>query len=152
MTPSTVAERIAAIVEEFSDLEGREKLELLLEYAARLPALPEAIAATRTPDAHRVHECQTPVYLWPEVRGDAARLHAEVAEEAPTVKGFVAILAEAVADRPVDEALSIGDDLVDRTGLSGVLGILRARGLRAIVGHTKRGLLAARDAARRGAG
>ena len=152
MPPSTVAERIAAIVEEFSDLEGREKLELLLEYAARLPALPEAIAATRTADAHRVHECQTPVYLWPEVRGDAARLHAEVAEEAPTVKGFVAILAEAVADRPVDEALSIGDDLVDRTGLSGVLGILRARGLRAIVGHTKRGLLAARDAARRGAG
>ncbi len=152
MTPSTVAERIDAIVEEFSDLEGREKLELLLEYAARLPALPEAIAASRTADEHRVHECQTPVYLWPEVRGDAARLHAEVAEEAPTVKGFVAILAEAVADRPVDEALAIGDDLVDRTGLSGVLGILRARGLRAIVGHTKRGLLEARDADRRGPG
>jgi len=139
MTPSTVAERIDAIVEEFSDLEGREKLELLLEYAARLPALPEAIAASRTADEHRVHECQTPVYLWPEVRGDAARLHAEVAEEAPTVKGFVAILAEAVAGRPVAEAAALPDDILERMGLADVLGILRSRGLRAMVARVKRG-------------
>ena len=72
-----------------------------------------------------------------------ARLEADVAAEAPTVKGFVAILAEAVDGRPVDEVLALGDDLVDRTGLAGVLGILRARGLRAIVAHVKRGLLRA---------
>jgi sulfur transfer protein SufE len=57
--------------------------------------------------------------------------------------GFVAILAEAVDGRPVDEVLSVGDDLLDRMGLSQVLGILRTRGLRAILGHVKRGVLAA---------
>lgn len=140
---STVAERIASIVDEFADLDGREKLELLLDYASRLAPLPPEIMAARVAEDHRVHECQTPVYLWPAVDDGAARLHAEVAEEAPTVKGFVAILAAAMEGRPVDEALGIGDDLVDRTGLAAVLGILRTRGLRAIVGHAKRGLLRA---------
>jgi cysteine desulfuration protein SufE len=119
---STVAQRIDSIVEDFADLEGREKLELLLEFAARLPALPPHIASQRASGDHRVHE---------------------VAAEAPTVMGFVAILAEAVEGRPVDEVLMIRDDLLDRMGLAQVLGILRTRGLRAILGHIKRGLLAA---------
>lgn len=140
---STVAQRIDSIVEDFADLEGREKLELLLEFAARLPALPPHIASQRASGDHRVHECQTPVYLWPELTADGAKLHAEVAAEAPTVMGFVAILAEAVDERPVDEVLMIRDDLLERMGLAQVLGILRSRGLRAILGHIKRGLLAA---------
>jgi sulfur transfer protein SufE len=37
----------------------------------------------------------------------------------------------------------IRDDLLERMGLAQVLGILRTRGLRAILGHIKRGLLAA---------
>jgi cysteine desulfuration protein SufE len=140
---STVPQRIDAVVEDFVDLEGREKLELLLEYAARLPALPSHIASQRASADHRVHECQTPVYLWPEVTGSGAKLHAEVAAEAPTVMGFVAILAEAIEGRPVDEVLTLRDDLLERMGLAQVLGILRTRGLRAILGHVKRGLLAA---------
>ena len=79
---STVAQRIDSIVEDFADLEGREKLELLLEFAARLPALPPHIASQRASGDHRVHECQTPVYLWPELTADGAKLHAEVAAEA----------------------------------------------------------------------
>lgn len=140
---TTVASRIETVVEEFADLDGREKLELLLEYAARLPPLSEARAAEKSAGDHRVHECQTPVHLWPSVAAGGARLEADVAPEAPTVKGFVAILAEAVDGRPVEEVLALGDDLVDRTGLAGVLGILRARGLRAIMAHVKRGLLMA---------
>lgn len=140
---TTAAERIDAVVEEFTDLEGREKLELLLEYASGLAPLPAAIAATRGAVDHRVHECQTPVSLWPEVIDGQSRLWAEVAPEAPTVRGFVAILARAVEGRPIEEVLAIGDDLVDRTGLAGVLGILRTRGMRAIVAHAKRRLLEA---------
>lgn len=141
-----VANRIDSIVSDFADLEGREKLELLLEFASRLPALPPHIAARRAGADHRVHECQTPVYLWPEMTSAGAKLHAEVAAEAPTVMGFVALLTEAIDGRPIDEVLSIRDDLLDRMGLAPVLGILRTRGLRAIVGHVKRGLLAAATA------
>ena len=140
---SSVSERLDAIVDDFADLDGREKLELLLEFAARLAPLPPELAARRAVEDRRVHECQTPVYLWPEWTDGGARLHAEVAPEAPTVKGFVAILADAVVGRPLDEVLLIRDDLLERMGLAEVLGILRTRGLRAIVGHVKRGLVAA---------
>ncbi len=146
MSPSesdTVADRLADVVAEFSDLEGREKLELLLEFADRLPPLPPAYQQRRSGEDHRVHECQTPVFLWPEIIDRQAQLVAEVAPEAPTVKGFVAILAEAVARMPADEAIMLPDDLLERLGLADVLGILRSRGLRAIVGHVRRGILAA---------
>ena len=89
-----------------------------------------------------MHECQTPVYLWTESDAGRARLVAEVAPEAPTVKGFVAILAAAVAGRPVAEAATLPDDILERMGLADVLGILRARGLRAMVARVKRGFAA----------
>ena len=82
------------------------------------------------------------MFLWPEVEGGAARLVAEVAPEAPTVKGFVAILADAIGGKPVGQALSLPEDLLERMGLAEVLGILRARGLRAILTRVKRELAA----------
>ncbi|MBM3955223.1 MAG: SufE family protein [Planctomycetes bacterium] len=137
----SVAERLARIADEFADLDSREKLELLVEYAASLPPLPAAYAARRGDS--RVHECQTPVFLWPEVIDGRAGLVAEVAPEAPTVKGFVAVLAEAVAGRPATEAAALDDTFIDRTGLTEVLGILRSRGLRAILARVRKSLLAA---------
>ena len=71
-----------------------------------------------------------------------ARLRAEVAPEAPTVKGFVAILADAIDGRPVAEAVTIPEDMLERMGLADVLGILRSRGLRAILARVKRELAA----------
>jgi cysteine desulfuration protein SufE len=79
------------------------------------------------------------VFLWTEVDGGIARLVAEVAPEAPTVKGFVAILAEAINGRPAVDVAALSDDMLERMGLADVLGILRTRGLRAIVARVKRG-------------
>jgi len=138
----TARERIEEIIGEFADLDGREKLELLVEFAAGLPPLPPEYAARRD-NGGRVHECQTPVFLWPETVDGTARLVAEVAPEAPTVKGFVAILADAVGGRPVAEAATLPEDLLERMGLAELLGILRSRGLRAILARVKRGLAAA---------
>lgn len=138
----TVATRLDRIVDEFADLDARDKLELLVEFAAGLPPLPETHRARREEAEGRVHECQTPVFLWPEVVDGRARLIAEVAPEAPTVKGFVAMVAQAVEGRPVEEAVALGEEFLDRTGLTDVLGILRSRGLRAILARVKRGLLA----------
>jgi cysteine desulfuration protein SufE len=132
--------RLEAIIGEFADLDSREKLELLVDFANGLPPLPAAYEARKAAEDRRVHECQTPVFLWTETHDGTARLVAEVAPEAPTVKGFVAILVEALDGRPVAEAAAIPDDMLERMGLAEVLGILRARGLRAIVARVKRGL------------
>jgi cysteine desulfuration protein SufE len=135
-----VREKVAEIVAEFSDLDGREKLELLVDYANGLPPLPAAYEARKAAEDRRVHECQTPVFLWTEVEQGMARVVAEVAPEAPTVKGFVAILAAAVNGLPATEAAAIPEDLLEQLGLADVLGILRSRGLRSITARIKRGL------------
>ena len=135
-----VRSRIDGVVAEFADLDGREKLELLVEYAAGLPPLPPEYAARKAAAEGRIHECQTPVFLWMTAAADGtATLVADVAPEAPTVKGFVAVLRDVVAGRPPAEAADIPDDLVERIGLADVLGMLRARGLRAITSRIKRG-------------
>jgi cysteine desulfuration protein SufE len=138
-----VRERVDEIVAEFSDLDGREKLELLVDYANGLPPLSAAYEARKASEDRRVHECQTPVFLWTEVEQGRAHVVAEVAPEAPTVKGFVAIVAAAVNGQPATEAAAIPEDLLERLGLAEVLGILRARGLRSITARIKRGLAAA---------
>jgi cysteine desulfuration protein SufE len=139
-TPMTsVRERLDAIIDEFSDLDAREKLELLVDFANGLPQLPSEYEARKATEDRRVHECQTPVFLWMESADGTAKLVADVAPEAPTVKGFVAILAEAINGRPVADVAAISDDVLERMGLAEVLGILRARGLRSIVARVKRG-------------
>ncbi|NCX97507.1 MAG: cysteine desulfuration protein SufE, partial [Planctomycetia bacterium] len=96
-----VRSRIDGVVEEFVDLDGREKLELLVEYAAGLPPLPAEYQARKAAAEGRIHECQTPVFLWTAADADGgAVLVADVAPEAPTVKGFVAVLRGVVAGRP----------------------------------------------------
>ena len=135
---TSVREQLDAIIDEFSDLDSREKLELLVDFANGLPPLPPEYQARKATEDRRVHECQTPVFLWMEAAGSVAKLVAEVAPEAPTVKGFVAILAEAINGRPVADVAAISDDVLERMGLADVLGILRARGLRSIVARVKR--------------
>lgn len=140
-----VQSRLEDTVVEFADLDGREKLEMLVEYAAGLQPLPPEYEARKAAAEGRIHECQTPVFMWTESNGEGgATLVADVAPEAPTVKGFVAILASAMAGRPAAEAAAIPDDLIERLGLADVLGILRTRGLRAITARVKRGFLTTR--------
>jgi cysteine desulfuration protein SufE len=138
----SVQQRIEALIGEFADLDSREKLELLVDFANGLPPLGPDYTARKETEDRRVHECQTPVFLWTEVEDGRARLVAEVAPEAPTVKGFVAILAEAVNGRPVADVAAIPEDMLERMGLAEVLGILRSRGLRAIVARVQRGFAA----------
>ena len=54
----------------------------------------------------------------------------------------MAVLRGVVAGRPAGEAAGIPEDLVERLGLGDVLGMLRARGLRAITSRIKRGFAA----------
>ena len=70
-------------------------------------------------------------------------LFADIAPEAPTVKGFVAILAGAFDGCSCDEVLGMQSNLLEQMGLADVLGILRSRGLRAIQEYIKREIVRA---------
>jgi cysteine desulfuration protein SufE len=129
---SAAATKLDQIVGEFADLEPRERLELLLEFAEGLPPLPPRYQAEKDRGEHRVHECQTPVFLWVEVNDGVVQVYGDVAPEAPTVKGFVGILADAFSGASPEEVLSVEPDLLQRLGLLQALGMMRMRGLQAI--------------------
>ena len=134
---STVNERIDGIVDEFAELEPRERLELLLEFAEKLPPLPERYRMERDAGLNRVHECQTPVFLWVENDGGRVNVIADVAPEAPTVKGFVSILANIYHGAEAAEVIAAPPDIVQRFGLNEALGMVRMRGMQAISQHIR---------------
>lgn len=130
-------ERLDQIAAEFADLEPRERLELLLDFAERLPELPAALRAERDAGEHRVHECMTPVYLWVTCEDGHVRVHGDVAPEAPTVKGFVGILVEAFSGATPAEVLAVSPDVIRRLGLIEALGMVRMRGMSAILNRIR---------------
>lgn len=132
MTGGKAQRRLEEIAAEFGELEPRERLELLLDFAEGLPPLPPEYQAQRDAGLHRVHECQTPVFLWVVCREGHVQIHVDVAPEAPTVKGFVGILVEAFSGATPDEVLAAPADMINRLGLIEALGMVRMRGLSAI--------------------
>ena len=141
--------KLDQIIDEFAELDPRERLELLAEFADNLPPLPPRYQAEKDRGDHRVHECQTPVFLWVELIDGRVQVYADVAPEAPTVKGFVNILVEAFNGTTVDEALTVPTDLLQRLGLAQVLGMMRLPGLQAVLNHIRRLTVAAASNAAR---
>jgi cysteine desulfuration protein SufE len=127
---------LATILTELKDADRQERIDLLLDFAKSLPPLPEQLAAQKDA-AHRVEECQSPVYLFAEVDGSQVSLHADAPIEAPTVRGFVAILMEGLNGATVEEILQVPGDLVERSGLAEILGMLRVRGLSGVLRRLK---------------
>jgi len=124
------------MTQEFRDADRQERIELLIDLAKSLPPLPDRLAALK--DAtHRVQECQSPVFLFVEPEDGRIRLHADAPIEAPTVRGFVALLVESLDGAPPSEIRAVPDDLVEQTGLTEILGMLRVHGLSGVLRRLK---------------
>jgi cysteine desulfuration protein SufE len=123
----------------FRGVDVELRLQLLLDFANRLPELPERLREQRDAGMNRVHECMTPLFLFVEPGEEAGtrRLFIDVAEEAPTIRGFAGILTKALDGRPREEWREIPDDLVNRLGLSGVIRMNRLVGIAALLGRLR---------------
>ena len=120
------------IAELFQSVEPEMRLELLLEYAQKLPPLPAVYHPLRDAGLNLVHECQSPVFLMVEVDDGAVRLHADVPREAPTARGFTSILVEAFDGAPPEAVQAAPADALGALGLTRLLGMQRTRGLSGI--------------------
>lgn len=129
--------RLDEIIENFQALEGEFRLELLLDYAEKLPPLPEKYQSVAEKAAHKVPECQTPVSLWVEVVEGKVQIHADAPRESPTVRGFVSLLISAFNGATPQEVLNAPADLLSRSGLAHAIGMMRTRGLNAILQRIK---------------
>ncbi len=129
---------LAELVEDFTELEPRDRLQLLLEISDELPALPQRFADA--PSAlEQVHECQSPLFLAVEVDGDdAVHLFFQAPPEAPTTRGFAGILHAGLDGQPTDVVLGVPDDVPLRFGLGEAVSPLRMRGMLAMLARIKR--------------
>jgi len=136
MIPAALQE----VIDTFASVDPQMRLELLLDYSKRLPPLPHELAAKREAGENQVHECMTPVFLWvvPENTNGGVRVYADVAEEAPTVKGYVSILVSGLEGATVDDIQSLPADLLEHFQLQPVIRMNRVVGLSAIIGRIKR--------------
>jgi cysteine desulfuration protein SufE len=131
-----VTAALEEIVRELMDSDRQERIELLIDLAKSLPPLPEHLAHFKD-EAHRVPECQSPVFLFAEREADRIRLFADAPIEAPTVRGFVALLVSGLDRSTVRDVLEVPDDLVERSGMPEILGMLRVRGLHGVLARLK---------------
>lgn len=137
MTTAGVPPRLQEIVDDFQLAEGQEKLELLLEFARKMPPLPEWLRDKR--DAmDQVHECMTPVFVYAENQGGKLTFHFDVPPESPTVRGYAALLGEGVQGATPEEILHIPPDFYQEMGLQDVLSPRRLQGVHTILAYIKR--------------
>src|SRR5262249_39954938 len=90
------------------------------------------------PPSCRVLECQTPVYLWVDIVEGGVQLEALVAEQSPTVRGYVALLVEGIRGASPADVAHLPDDFLPLLGLSQTLGMTGGRGFSGIISGKKR--------------
>jgi cysteine desulfuration protein SufE len=120
------------------------RMQLLLQYAKRFPELPPDLQEARDAGLNRVQECQTPVFLWVSVREGKVTLLADAPRDAPTVRGFMGFLMEAIDGATAEEVSRLPDDLLDQMGIGEVLGVMRTQGLGSVIRRVKRDVARAR--------
>lgn len=125
-------------VQRFLGLPREMRLQALLAHAKRFPELPPELVEARDRGLGRVEECQTPLFLWVGLEDGRVRIHADAPREAPTVRGFVGFLVEALDRADPATVAELPEDLMDRMGLGEVLGVVRARGLGSVVRRIRR--------------
>jgi len=128
---------IEEIIEEFQEADFQETLAMLLDYSEGLPKLPEEFEEARDTGYNRVAECETPVFIFVRLEDGKVRLFADVPEESPTVRGFVALLVDAFDGSTPDEIENAPGNLINSLGLDQKLGTRRMFGLSAVYSRIK---------------
>lgn len=118
-------ERIREEFELFDD--WRERIEYIMELGKGLPPINENLKQ----DSHKVHGCQSQVWMIAEPRDDRLAYHAD--SDAFIVKGLIALLMRLYSNRSPDEILENPPQVFEDIGLGKNLTPGRSNGLYAMV-------------------
>lgn len=123
--PASLPAPLAEVVSDFAEVQGQDKLRLLLEFANELPALPSHLAESAM---EPVPECQSPLFLHVDASDpNRVRLHFSAPAEAPTTRGFASILAAGLDEQPAADILAVPEDFYTELGLAALISPLRLR-------------------------
>lgn len=131
----TLPASLAEIVDDFGALDDPDKVTLLLEFAGDLPDLPGHL---ETAAMEPVPECQSPIFLSVDASdAQSVRLYFSAPPQAPTTRGFAAILHEGLDGRPASEILAVPADFAHDLQLDAVISPLRLRGMAGMLARIK---------------
>lgn len=136
--------RLRQITEDFRLAEGREKVEMLLDFAESLPPLPDRLRPQREQMEHVV-ECMTPVFLLAEKLDGRMVFHFDIPPESPTVRGYAAMMKAGLDGTTPEEILQVPQDFYREMGLDQVLTQQRLNGAEAILARMKQLSLRTQD-------
>ncbi|NNG39618.1 SufE family protein [Flexivirga sp. ID2601S] len=128
---------LAELIDDFTSVGPKDRLQLLLELNEELPALP-ARYADQPGLLEQVHECQSPLFLAVEVTDGVVRLFFDAPREAPTTRGFAGILHTGLDGQSAEDVLGVPDDTPFKFGLAEAVSPLRMRGMVAMLSRIKR--------------
>lgn len=104
-----------------------DRYQYLIDLGRTLPPFPEEL---RT-EAHRLHGCQSQVWLTSSQRGD--RLDFSAISDSAIVSGLIAVLLRVYSGRRAAEIAASRPDFVKAIGLDAHLSPTRSNGLRAML-------------------
>ncbi|WP_049621535.1 SufE family protein [Frateuria defendens] len=120
------------IAEEFAFFgDWTERYQYLIDLGKQLPPFPDAWKS----EEHRVHGCQSMVWLVPS--GDAARLHFDAASDSAIVSGLIALVLRVYSDRPAAEIVATEPAFIQAIGLAKHLSPTRSNGLAAMLARLR---------------
>ena len=94
-----------------------------------------------------VEECQTPLFLAVDAApGEPVRLYFDAPREAPTSRGFAAVLVQGLDGATPEEVLATPNDFYMSMGLEELVTPMRMRGLSAMLARVKRRVAAGMSA------
>lgn len=130
--------KLAEISEDFLALGDNDRVQMLLEFALDLPALPSRYEDH--PELfERVEECQSPVFIFVEVDDTQhVSVYATAPAQAPTTRGFASILVSGLDGLTAKQILDISDDFPNMLGLAKIISPLRLRGMAGMLRRIKR--------------
>jgi len=130
-TPSAAQAQLD-IAEEFAFFgDWTERYQYLIDLGKQLPTFPEA---SKT-EEHRVHGCQSMVWLVPS--GDAAKMHFEAISDSAIVSGLIALVLRVYSDRSAQEIVATEPEFIATIGLAKHLSPTRSNGLAAMLAKLK---------------
>jgi cysteine desulfuration protein SufE len=116
------------------------KTEMLLEFAKKMPRLPEGMQSK----LEQVHECTTPFFVHVELEEGKVIPYFDAPKESPTVRAFAGLIAEGIGGENPETVLAVPEDFYTLAKLEEVVTPLRLRGLQAVLSRIKRQVREAR--------
>ncbi len=125
---ASAAEAQAAIAEEFGFFsDWSERYQYLIDLGRKLPPFPDPWKT----EQHRLHGCQSMVWIVAE--GDADCLRFSATSDSSIVSGLIHLALRVYSGRPAAEIVATDPDYIAAIGLSKHLSPTRANGLAALV-------------------